>query len=169
MMNLTKLFAAACCLVVMSGCAATDSSSGQTSATTQAQPQTVSIPEYKEFLDNLHASIQEGEPRQLSVREQNQFNNIQDNLRALIGNRTDIEQMNTDEKQRLFNLHERLQALVMGDDSQQVICRSERQTGSHMRTTRCVTRAQLEEERRRNGEFFDQVLGAGMAPLPRTN
>ncbi|MCL4410900.1 MAG: hypothetical protein M1356_11440 [Gammaproteobacteria bacterium] len=168
-MKLIKLLAtAAVCVAFMSGCASSGSST-TASNTVTAQPQQVSIPEYVEFLDNLHNSIQDGEPRQLTARELNQFNNIQDNLRALIGNRTDVEQMNSDERQRLFNLHERLQALVMGDDSQQVICRSERQTGSHMRTTRCVTRAQLEEERRRNGEFFDQVLGSGMAPLPRSN
>ena len=80
--------------------------------------------------------------------------------------------MNSDEKQRLFNLHERLQALVMGDDSQQVVL-SLPPNARPVRTCGqlgVLTRAQLEEERRRNGEFFsNQVLGSGMAPLPRSN
>lgn len=132
-------------------------------------PELVSIPEYVEFLNTLESSIAEGEPRQLNETEQRQFDSIKASLVSLIGERQDIEEFDQYDKERLFNLHQRLQTVVIGDPSTQVICRQERTTGSNMRQTRCITRQQADDERRRSSEFFGDLIDAGRSIMPVGN
>ncbi|RUO33507.1 hypothetical protein [Aliidiomarina sanyensis] len=152
--------------LVLAGC---NTTGNQVASSTVLTPERVSIPEYLVFLDELEGSISEGEPRELNERELDQFKYLKGRLVTLIGDREDIEQMERYEQERLFNLHQRLQTVVIGDPSQQVICRREQSIGSNLRQTRCMTRAQADAERDYASRFFNDMVDSGMTPLPAGN
>ncbi|TRW50386.1 hypothetical protein FM042_06025 [Aliidiomarina halalkaliphila] len=162
-----KLILMACLVIFIAGCNSTTNTTASNQST--FTPERVSIPDYLEFLDNLEMSIAEGEPRELDESEQRQFASIKSSLVSLIGTRSDLEEFDQYDKERLFNLHQRLQTVVIGDPSTQVICRQERTTGSNMRQTRCMTRQQADDERKRASQFFGDLVDSGRSIMPVGN
>lgn len=158
MLKSIKILCAALAIVFLAACQSTNNHAAIEPAFT---PEQVTIPEYLDFLSDLDASIQEGEPRQLSDRELAQFENVRMNLTTLIGEREHLDEFSQSEKERLFNLHQRLQVVVIGNPERQVICRQERTVGSNMRQTRCVTQAERDAEQRRSTEFMGDLILQG--------
>jgi len=155
-MKLIKYGVIAALSMMLFGCAS--SSSEQKVSVT---PQTVSVAEYTAFLDYLDSAIEEGKPRQLNNDEKRQYSSLSASLKRMLDGHESMDSVSADDKQRIANLHERLQAVVMGNNSGQVICRSERSTGSNFKRTACMTRADWEQKQRDVEEFFQQ--GGGFA------
>lgn len=141
--------------VLVFGCASNSNESTQASIS----PKTVSVPEYLAFLEHLDSSIEKGEPRELKADEISQYTGLSNSLKRLLQGHASIETVAMEDRMRISNLHERLQAVVMGNKSGQVICRSERSTGTNFKRTTCMTRADWERQQREVQDFFRQGFG----------
>lgn len=121
-------------------------------------PQRVPVAEYMDFLDQLSADVENDEPRELSPMELERYQRINAQLRATLAGVENIDQLDQDRKIKVFNLHEELQAVLIGDPKYRVICRRERSVGTHFRHTTCTTveefRADQEHGRRWLQESF---------------
>lgn len=140
--------------MLLFGCA-TSSNNQQSSVT----PQTVSIAEYTAFLDHLDSAIEEGKPRALNNDEKRQYHSLSASLKSMLKGHESMDTVASDDIQRVANLHERLQAVVMGSNAGQVICRSERSTGTNFKRTACMTRTEWDQQQRDVEDFFRQGQG----------
>lgn len=152
-MKLMKFGIIAALSIMLFGCA---SSGEQTASVT---PQTVSIAEYTAFLEHLDDSIEEGKPRQLNDDEKRQYTSLSTTLKNMLSGHETMDTVPSNDVQRVANLHQRLQAVVMGTNAGQVICRSERSTGTNFKRTACMTRADWEQQQRDVENFFRQGHG----------
>ncbi|RUO40092.1 hypothetical protein CWE15_08075 [Aliidiomarina taiwanensis] len=143
--------------VFVFGCA----SSSQETTQATISPKTVSVPEYLAFLEHLDSSIDKGEPRALDENEKSQYTGLSNSLKRLLQGHESIDTVAMEDRIRVANLHERLQAVVMGSKSGQVICRSERSTGTNFKRTTCMTRAEWERQQQEVQNFFRQGFGFG--------
>lgn len=139
------------------GCASSSNESEQATIS----PKTVSVPEYLAFLEHLDSSIDKGEPRALNDNEKSQYTGLSNSLKRLLKEHESIDTVSMEDRIRINNLHERLQAVVMGNKSGQVICRSERSTGTNFKRTTCMTRAEWERQQQEVQDFFRQGFGFG--------
>ncbi len=153
-MKLMKYGLIAALSIMLFGCASSSSEQNVSIA-----PQTVSISEYTAFLDHLDNSIEEGKPRQLNNDEKRQYSSLSSSLKSMLKGHESIDTVSSDDIQRVANLHERLQAVVMGTNAGQVICRSERSTGTNFKRTACMTRAEWDQQQRDVENFFRQGHG----------
>lgn len=136
--------------IILAALACTACASGQTSRTTSADdelapksvapaPKRVAVPEYLAFLDELTQSIESEKPRVFNARELREYRRIESELRASLAGVENIDQLNHEQQIKVFNLHEELQAVFIGDPKYQVICRREQTVGTHFRRTSCMT------------------------------
>jgi len=130
-----------------------------------AAPERVPVDEYLEFLDSLAVSISQGEPRPFTRTEINLYRRIDSQLRDQLEGYDNIEQLSTHSKLQVFNLHEELQAVVIGDPANQVICRREHRVGTNFRTTRCVNIDDFRDQQRAGQEFLRYKFGAPPMPV----
>lgn len=107
---------------------------------------TLSIPEYREFLTELTAAIAQGEPRELNAREKDRFQRITGRLDRVLASHQSVDEMDHDTQTQLFNLHNELEAVVVGRDEDQLLCRREHRVGTNFRVTECKTVSQWREE-----------------------
>lgn len=114
----------------------------------------VSIQEYQVFLADLRASINQGIPREFNRVENERYDRIDNRLHALLEHHESIDSMSENERRELFNLHEDLQALVIGRDQDQVICRRQQTVGTHFQTQKCRTRSEWHNEQEQSRQFL---------------
>lgn len=107
---------------------------------------TISIPEYQEFLAVLSISLEKGEPRQLNEREMKQFREVHQQLDRMVARHESIDDLSADEQVRLFNLHARLESVVVGRDEDQVLCRRRHKVGTNFKVSECKTVAEWRYE-----------------------
>ncbi|RTE85582.1 MULTISPECIES: hypothetical protein [Gammaproteobacteria] len=136
------------------GCA---SSSNESSIS----PTTVSVPEYRTFLNELDVAVQQGVPREMEEDEINQVNALTSGIRRILEGHESIDTVSEMDRTRVFNMHENLQAVLLGDRASQVICRSERSTGTNFKTTSCMTRAEWDMRKQAVERLFNQGTGFG--------
>ncbi|MEN1727779.1 MAG: hypothetical protein AAGJ52_04995, partial [Pseudomonadota bacterium] len=79
------------------------------------EPRKVDVDEYLEFLDSLAVAIGEGVPRELTLREREQFRDTDSELRDMLEGVTNVDELSDEAQIEVFNLHERLQGIVIGD------------------------------------------------------
>lgn len=94
----------------------------------------------------LREKLEQNNPRKLSDAEWEQFERIQNNFNALLGDVDSVEQLTTGEKESLYDTRQALVTLLVGEG--QLIC-TKRQppTGTRMGGGRhCVKRSRLEQE-----------------------
>lgn len=110
-------------------------------------PEIVSVPEYREYLDYLRSQIDEGVPRELNDQEMAHFRRLSRTLNGLLADVGHIDELEYDDKIRVFNLNEELHAVVIGRDEDQVVCKRQRTVGTNFRTTTCRTLSDVRRER----------------------
>lgn len=131
-------------------------------STVRLDPETVSIPEYRDFLVELNKAVDEGIPREFTDREMDRFTRIHSRLDQLLARHETIDTMDQEERMQLFNLHEQLQGVVIGRQEDQIICRRAKQVGTNFRQTQCKTESQWQEEQRNAHHYLQSGIRSTM-------
>ena len=154
---LTVLFATA----FVAGCATTQSDRGGSSALeprpVTPAPERVSVGEYLEFLDSLADAAEHHELREFNARERAALARIDGELRSRLESVDNIDELNHEQKIAVFNLHEELQAVVIGNPRYQVICRREQTVGTNFRRTTCLTVEEFQQLQDRGQDLLRQA------------
>lgn len=132
-----------------------------------SEPRKVSVDEYLDFLDELKAAVEAGEIREFSQNEYNSFQRIDRRLRNELADVDHIEQLAGDNKIRVYNLHQELQGVIIGDPENYQICRREHTVGTNFRKTRCISAGDFRRNQEENRRQLRQMMGAG--PMPQTD
>ena len=133
-------------------------------ATEAPLPRNVSVPEYMDFLDKLRVAVKDDVPREFTDMELEKLNAIDRKLRENLTGVETVAALETEQQIQVLELHEELEAVVVGNDSNQIVCRREHQVGRIRKQTRCRTRAQLREDARNARAFLDNQRRATMLP-----
>ena len=124
---------------------------------------TVTAPGYLEYLAQVREDLEHGEPRALSESEQRTFDEAHASIRRLLAGKDSISELRGQQMVALFNSQERINAILAGTEADELICRREAETGSHLRETRCATASQRREAQEAGQElmrrFPAQTLG----------
>jgi hypothetical protein len=113
----------------------------------QDRPTNVSVEEYLAAQQELRAAFEQGKPRRLNRSEWRQFDTAQASLRQLLAGVEHTDQLKMDDRVKLFNIQEQIEAIIRGNDNDRLICRSERPTGTNIGQRRCRTVAEMREHR----------------------
>ena len=155
--------------LVLTGCASGQSSRATAVADDLAPqpvapaPRRVAVPEYLAFLDELSQSVENDKPRVFNARELREYRRVEGELRASLTGVDNIEQLSHDQQIKVFNLHEELQAVFIGDPKYQVICRREQTVGTNFRRTSCIT-VQEFRSYQDGGQSFLRGMWPAMTP-----
>jgi len=152
-------------------CAGGQQNQRQADANPQLQPQpvadmpeTASVEEYLDFLDKLEVAVEQGAIRELNSREFSQFQRISRQLRDELAGIERIEELRDDNKLRVFNLHQELQGVVIGDPENYLICRREHRVGSNFKQTRCISAGEFQRNQEDNRRQLRSLMQPG--PMP---
>lgn len=126
--------------------------------------ETVSVDEYTDFLDKLKVAVERGEIRDFNRRELETFQRIDRQLRDELAHVSTVEQLNQQNKMRVFNLHQQLQGVVIGDPDNYMICRREHTVGTNFKRTTCVSARDFKRNQERSREQLRDLMGPG--PMP---
>ena len=107
----------------------------------------------------LRADLQDGGIDGLNARQNKLIGKAQDEFFAVTEGKTKLDDLSIDEKIRMENALERINAevkntRVAGDD--QNVCWRERVSGSTMKKTRCGTKAEMREAREGARDFMEK-------------
>lgn len=145
---LCRFLATLATITLLAACAATTSPPPAEPRPEHRAPEMLDVPEYREFLSELRENVENGVPRQLSRREMQRFNELDRSLHTLLASVNDIDQLNHDDRTKVFNAHEAIWSTVVGRDEDQMICRRETRVGSHFSEMRCRPLADIRREQR---------------------
>lgn len=121
-------------------------------------PKKVSLEQYRDFLDRLRVSVKDDMPRPLSDSEKADYLTIDSQLRRILADHESIEELNPNEKARVFTLHEEMEAIIVGTDKNQIVCRRSNITGSHFKETTCTSKRDLRDRQRRAYDYLNYLL-----------
>ena len=127
-------------------------------------PETVTVGEYLEFLDALAVAVGDGVPRDFNRTERENFRRVDSSLRDMLSSRSSIDELSESQKVTLFNLHQELQGIVIGQPEAQVICRRRHTVGTHFQTTTCKTQEEFNRDQQESQRYLRSLYGSG--PLP---
>lgn len=119
-------------VLLLAACAANDHRDNM-----RLDPHTVTIPDYRNFLTSLDQAIEQNEPRELNEDERERFDRISDRIETLLDEHDAMDELDQDQRRQFVNLHSELQSVVIGKDEDQILCRRQKQVGTHFRTTKC--------------------------------
>lgn len=108
----------------------------------------------------LATQLDEGGTSGLTIRQKNLIRKAQKEVFAITDGKTSLDQLSMDDKVRLENALERINAEVKGGGlaatNEQNVCWRERKTGSTVKVTRCGTEAERREAREGARDFLDR-------------
>lgn len=107
----------------------------------------------------LRADLDDGGIAGLTPRQNGIVRKAQAEVFAVTAGKTRLEQLSMDEKIRMENALERINAEVKNTRSasdDQNVCWRERVSGSKMKTTRCGTKAEMREAREGARDFMEK-------------
>lgn len=133
-----------------------------------SEPRKVPVDEYIVFLDELKAAVEAGDIRDFSSREYRSFQRIDSRLRTELDNVDHIEQLAGDNKIRVYNLHQELQGVIIGDPENFQICRREHTVGTNFRKTRCISAGDFRRNQQESRRQLRQMMGSGPMPVTGT-
>lgn len=129
----------------------------------------VSVPEYLQFLDDLNDAIQSGETRPLNNTERQRHQQLDRDLRRALASVDSVDQLTHNQRVDVFNMHEELQAVVVGHPENQVICtRRAATTASRVRRTTCMTVEEFQYQQRRTEDDLRRFARIPME-MPENN
>ena len=128
-------------------------------------PEQVEVADYLEFLEELRASVESNEFRDFSQREVRSFQRLEQELRDELTGVERIDELGERSKLRVFNLHEELQGVVIGDPDNVVICRRQHRVGTNFRDTTCISASDFRRDQDASREQLRQMLGPGPMPV----
>ncbi|NBB93967.1 MAG: hypothetical protein GVY32_12460 [Gammaproteobacteria bacterium] len=149
MRTLPKALSVATALL-LAGCASSlETTTPPGAGNDEQQPVLVGIPAYREFLTRLDQAVARGAARPLEAKERQSYRSASDRLDTLLARHESIDDMSQRDRVDAFNLHQELQAIVVGNYDDQIICRIDRAAGTNFPITQCRSVA----ERRRLREL----------------
>jgi hypothetical protein len=96
----------------------------------------------------LRAHLVEGEPRELDEDEWEKFDDISARLVDLVGEATELEQIDMRDRHQIYELRTQMVNVVVGDVEPAVVCFRQHVTGTRLRgNRRCYTLEDLEKDR----------------------
>jgi hypothetical protein len=125
-----------------------------TAGATQIPTQGAAVDEFLAYQDTIRERFEQQLPRKLSRTEWSRFDQAQATLRRHLEGKAGMEELNDDERTAVFNAQEEVAALIRGDESERVICRRERPTGSNIGVRTCRTIAEINQAREAAVEAF---------------
>jgi hypothetical protein len=108
--------------------------------------------------------VRDNEPREFNRAERESHERIDRELRASLQDVENIEQLDQDQKIRVFNLHEELQAVIIGDPKYRLICRRQQTVGTNFRQTSCMTVEELRVYQDRGQDFLRHAFPTMTGP-----
>lgn len=159
--------------IVCVACAGGQQSQRQTEQNPELQPKPVadmperaSVTEYIDFLDKLKVAVERGDIREFSSQEYNAFQRIDRRLREELSRVDRIEDLGDQNKVRVFNLHQELQGVVIGDPENYLICRRDHRVGTNFKQTRCIPAGDFRRAQEENRRQLRQLIQPGPMPIP---
>lgn len=92
----------------------------------------------------------------LSARERGTVETRLDEMGRLLDARGSVEQMSADEKMKMFNAQEEVNAILAKRDNERLICTQERPIGSNLPVKVCRTAGEVEARRRADRGAMDR-------------
>ncbi|AKS43247.1 hypothetical protein [Wenzhouxiangella marina] len=132
------------------------------------EPRNVDVDEYLEFLDELAVAIGEGVPRELNTREREQYRDADTRLRSILEPVSNVSELSDENQLTVFNLHQELQGIVVGDPENYLICSRRSTVGTHFKRTTCMPAGDFRRQQERNREALRNRLGPGPMPVLQT-
>jgi hypothetical protein len=118
-------------------------SAGATPIETATSP----VAEFLAYQDTIRERFENDQPRKLSRNEWARLERAQAVLRSRLEGRTSLDELSADARTDVFNAQEEVAALIRGEESERVICRRERPTGSNIGVRTCRTIAEINQAR----------------------
>ena len=143
-------------IALVTGCAG--NSTRATANDDPPVPKKVSLEEYRHFLDQLRVAVNQDQPRPLKDAEKSDYLQIDSKLRRILADHETIDELNSTEKADVFTLHEEMEAIIIGSDKNQIVCRRTSITGSHFKETTCASKRDIRDRRRKSKEYLDHLL-----------
>lgn len=128
-------------------------------------PETASVDEYLDFLDKLKVAVESGDIREFTSREHQQFQRINRQLRDELANVDQIEDLHDENKIRVFNLHQELQGVIIGDPENYLICRRDHRVGTNFKQTRCIPAGDFRRSQEENRRHLRYLMQPGPMPV----
>lgn len=128
-------------------------------------PEKASVDEYLEFLDKLKVAVERGDIREFNSREYQQFQRINRQLRDELAGVDRIENLRDENQVRVFNLHQELQGVVIGDPENYLICRRDHRVGTNFKQTRCIPAGDFRRNQEENRRQLRSLMQPGPMPV----
>lgn len=111
-------------------------------------PFAMPIDEFLEEIDKLRVSMALGEPREFEVQEIERFDEMTEQIKDLLGDATELEQITMYNRTRLYELRTQMVKMMVGDADPTMICFKQHTTGTRLRgNTRCYTLQEMQENK----------------------
>jgi hypothetical protein len=107
---------------------------------------------FMDFHRDLGAQAREGRITGLDRTTERRLEELQRILAGAVGNQTRFDALSQRDQLTVFNTHERVVALLNGDENARVECRRERAPGSRRSYVECATLGDRDVQRRLNQE-----------------
>jgi peptidoglycan hydrolase CwlO-like protein len=98
-------------------------------------------------------------PKRMTEQQRRLVSEEQAKIYAIVEGKTSFEELNQEQKVRLVNAIEKIDAIVEGTaaaEDNRMVCRRERTIGSNRSATRCVAKKQREEESKNARNVMEQ-------------
>ena len=97
-----------------------------------------------------------------------QFRDTDSRLRSILESVGNVNELSDENQMMVFNLHQQLQGIVVGDPENYVICSRRHSVGTHFKRVSCMPAGDFKREQERTREALRQRLGAGPMPVDNT-
>lgn len=130
-------------LLLIAGCATVEHR-----VASAKDPFAMPIDEFLEEVDKLRVSMAQGEPREFEPQEIERFDQMTEQIKDLIGDATELEQITMYYRTRLYELRTQMVKMMVGDADPTMICFKQHTTGTRLRgNTRCYTLQEVQENK----------------------
>jgi hypothetical protein len=131
----------------------------------QVTPMTVNASTREDFeavANDVRAEMTEGGRFEfLSKSERESIEDAFRRIGLLFQNAPSVDAMKKEDQVALFNQQETINALLKNRDSDRVVCKRERKTGTNLATTQCMTYGERERMRRDSQNELNRIQKGG--------
>jgi len=107
---------------------------------TTVDRQVVTVPEFLSYIEGLTEEVKAADEDEFSEEQVSKAKNINTELHSMLDEVDDIEQLEDDKRDEVFDLSEEFYATIFPErNATRTVCRQEAPTGSRITETRCAT------------------------------
>jgi hypothetical protein len=127
---------------------------------------TASLQAFDEQVVELRKLMDDGRFDVISASDKASVERDLAQIRALLAEKGSVDAMNDREKIALFNAQERVNATMLRNDGDRLVCEHVRSTGSKFKTKVCKTVAQIKREQEAGRRQMEDFVSRGMPAKP---